>query len=112
MRVQLKRQNLRLRIDEEELERLLAGETLDNLTTWPDGHVSHQQVELADAHAWQRIDDGWRVHLATDAVRALAARLPCRDGLKIEMPGCGPSPLIVQFDVDVRDSTRRRYPKP
>ncbi|HET7268660.1 MAG TPA: hypothetical protein VFJ15_11175 [Oleiagrimonas sp.] len=112
MRVQSKQQTLRLRIDEPELERLLAGEVLDNPTTWPDGGISHQQLALADQPDWQRIDDGWRLQLVADDVRALASRLPSRDGLTVELPTAGGTPLIAQFDVDVRDSTRRRYPKP
>ena len=111
MKVQLKQQTLRLRIDEAELERLLAGDVLDNATTWPDGRTTHQQLELADGPGWQRRGDGWRIQLAATDVRSLAERLPSRDGLHAEIPVPGYSPLELQFDVDVRDSTRRRYPK-
>jgi len=102
MRVQQRQQSLRLRIDESELARLLVGETVENAMRWPDGRVERQQLALAAAPGWRRVDDGWRVALASDAVRALAARLPSRDGLKLALEG-----LEVTFDVDVRDSARR-----
>jgi len=111
MKVQLKQQTLRLRIDEAELERLLAGDVLDNATVWPDGRATHQQLELADGPGWRRRDDGWRIQLADDDVRALAGRLPSLDGLHAAIPVPGHAPLELQCDVDVRDSTRRRYPK-
>lgn len=102
MRVQQQGQALRLRIDEAELARLLAGEAVENITRWPDGRVEAQRVALADAAQWQRADDGWCVELPQDDVRALAARLPSRDGLAFALDG-----LDVTFDVDVRDSARR-----
>ncbi len=102
MRVQQQQQSLRLRIDEAELARLLAGEVVENATRWPDGRLERQQVVLAAAHGWQRADDGWRVALAGEDVRALAARLPSRDGLEFALAG-----LDLTFDVDVRDSARR-----
>lgn len=111
MKVQLKQQALRLRIDESELKHLLAGDVLDNATVWPDGRTTHKQLELADGPGWQRRDDGWRIQLAATDVRALAGRLPSRDGLHADIPVPGHSPLELQFDVDVRDSTRRRHPK-
>ena len=102
MRVQQRQQSLRLRIDETELARLLAGEVVENAMRWPDGRVERQQLALATAPGWQRVDDGWRVVLASDAVRTLAARLPSRDGLELALEG-----VDVTFDVDVRDSARR-----
>lgn len=102
MRVQQQGQALRLRIDEAELSRLLEGGTVENITRWPDGRVEAQRVALADAALWQRTDDGWRVELPHADVRALAARLPSRDGLAFALDG-----LDVAFDVDVRDSARR-----
>lgn len=102
MRVQQQGQALRLRIDEAELARLLAGGTLENLTRWPDGRAEAQRATLAAVSAWRRTEDGWCVQLADIEVRALAARLPSRDGLAFALDG-----LAVTFDVDVRDSARR-----
>lgn len=111
MRVQTRDQALRLRVDEPELARLLAGEVVDNSTNWPDARVSHQRLVLADEHGWQRDASGWCLRLAASAVRQLAARLPSREGLSIELPVPDGEPLQVLFDVDVRDSARRRYPR-
>lgn len=102
MKVQQQGQALRLRIDEAELARLLAGEVVENATRWPDGRVQAQRVVLAAATAWQRGDDGWCVQLPAAEVRALASRLPSRDGLGFALHG-----LDLSFDVDVRDSARR-----
>ena len=102
MRVQQRQQSLRLRIDESELARLLVGETVENAMRWPDGRVEVQRVALTEAAGWLRTDDGWRVQLPQAEVRALAARLPSRDGLAFALDG-----LDVAFDVDVRDSARR-----
>lgn len=111
MKVQLQGQALRLRIDEAELARLLAGETLCNETHWPDGRAGTQRLALAAQHGWQREASGWRMELADAPVRDLAARLPSRDGLELELPAPdGAPPLQLRFDVDVRDSARRRLP--
>ncbi|HET7299612.1 MAG TPA: hypothetical protein VFJ01_03080 [Oleiagrimonas sp.] len=109
MRVQQQEQSLRLRIDEAELARLLAGETAQNETCWPDGRVERQRLALAEQLDWQRDDDGWCIVLPASEVRALAARLPSRDGLTWDMPVPGGEVLRILFDVDVRDSTRQRH---
>ena len=111
MRVQQREQSLRLRIDEAELARLLAGQEIRNETCWPDDRIERQRVTLADRLDWRRDDDGWRVALPEADVRALAARLPSRDGLSWDMPVPGGEALHILFDVDVRDSARKRHPK-
>lgn len=111
MKVQIRQQAVRLRIDEAELTRLLAGETLSNDTRWPDGQTRHQQLVLAEHDDWQRDPDGWHVSLAA-AVRELARHLPSRDGLHVELPCPDGPPLNIRFDIDVRDSTRQRLSSP
>lgn len=108
MRVQQQGQSLRLRINEAELARLLAGETVQNETCWPDGQVERQQLVLAEHDDWHRHETGWRMALADADARDLALRLPSRDGLQRELPVPGGSTLCVLFDVDVRDSVRQR----
>lgn len=108
MRVQLQGQALRLRIDESELAELLDGGLLENATRWPDGRRERQQLVLAAQYGWRRGDDGWRLELATPAVRELAARLPSRDGLAFALATPDGDALAVLFDVDVRDSVRQR----
>ncbi|MBU6510370.1 MAG: hypothetical protein KGQ73_09335 [Gammaproteobacteria bacterium] len=111
MRLQLQSQTLRLRIDEAELARLLAGDTLRDELRWPDGRIEQHQLALAARAGWHRDADGWCVALPDTAVRELAARLPSRDGLRLELPVPQGQVLQVLFDVDVRDSTRQRLPK-
>ncbi len=108
MRVQQHDQSLRLRIDEAELARLLEGGTVRNDTRWPDNHVQGQRIVLGLALAWQRDPEGWCVTLPEVEVRTLAARLPSREGLEFELPIAGHDGLRIRFDVDVRDSARRR----
>lgn len=108
MKVQLQEQALRLRIDQAELARLLAGHTVENAVRWPDGRSERQQLALATQHGWRRSDDGWRMDLAESAVRELAARLPSRDGLSFALTAPDGAVLEVLFDVDVRDSVRQR----
>jgi hypothetical protein len=111
MKVQLQGQALRLRIDEAELARLLDGKALRNETRWPDGQTRWQQLALADRPGWRWEEPGWCLWLAEREVRELAARLPSRDGLLLELPTPDGTALEVRFDVDVRDSTRQRLPK-
>jgi hypothetical protein len=110
MRVQQQNQRLRLRIEEAELRQLLAGEVVLNTICWP-GRRETQTIELADRLDWQDQPNGWRMRLPDAEVRELAARLPSREGLHWTLPVPQAEPLRILFDVDVRDSARRRYPR-
>ena len=112
MRVQLEGQTLRLRIDEAELAQLLAGAAVENRTRLPDGRAEIQQLHLATHLGWQRNDATWHIELPKIDVTALSARLPSREGLHFELPMPDGETLQVLFDVDVRDSARRRLHKP
>lgn len=111
MRVQLEGQSLRLRIDEEELARLLSGSSVDNRTGLPDGHIEMQQLSLAPRIDWQREGTVLHISLPEGDVRALSERLPTRDGLRFSLSTPGGEVLHVMFDVDVRDSVRKRLHK-
>lgn len=111
MRVQLEGQTLRLRIDEAELAQLLAGSVAENRTQLPDGRIEIQQLQLAANPHWQRNDATWLIGLPEWEVRALSERLPSREGLHVELPTPTCGTLQVLFDVDVRDSARRRMHK-
>jgi uncharacterized protein YhdP len=111
MRVQLEGQTLRLRIDEAELAQLLVGAVAENRTQLPDGRIEVQQLHLASTLNWQRDDATWRIGLPEADVRALSERLPSRDGLRFDVPTSHGESVQILFDVDVRDSTRRRMPK-
>lgn len=111
MRVQLEGQSLRLRIDEEELARLLAGGSVDNRTALPDGHVEMHQLSLAPRIGWQREGIVWHISLPDTEVRALSQRLPSREGLQFSLSTLSGEVLQIVFDVDVRDSARKRLHK-
>jgi hypothetical protein len=111
MRVQLEAQTLRLRIDEAELAQLLDGAVAENRTQLPDGRTEIQQLHLASQPGWQRDESTWRIALPESEVRALSERLPSREGLHVGLSTPGGGSLQVLFDVDVRDSARRRLPK-
>jgi hypothetical protein len=112
MRVQWEGQSLRLRIDEEELARLLEGGSADNRTSLPDGHVEMQQVSLSHRIEWKREGMVRHICLPEADVRALSERLPTREGLAFSLSTPSGETLQILFDVDVRDSARKRRHKP
>lgn len=111
MRVQMEGQTLRLRVDETELARLLSGGFAENRTLLPDGRTEIQRVRVADALAWRREEAIWNIDIPESDVRTLSDRLPSRDGLRFDFHASATHSLEVLFDVDVRDSTRRRLHK-
>lgn len=115
MKVQLQGQSLRLRIGEDELARLLAGERVENATAAGAGAVLRQRLRMVagEAPAFSAGDEGWDFGLPEAAVRGYVSRLPCRDALEFTLPAGnddGGGPLVLSFEVDVRDSVRRRGP--
>jgi len=109
MKVQLQGQTLRLRVDEHELAVLLAGETVANLTRFGSGGGWSQAIRLHEGLAARLASsaDTLQVGLPRQAVLALQASLPSRDGLAFQV-GQGDDSLEIRFDVDVRDSVRQR----
>jgi hypothetical protein len=110
MKLQFDGQQLRVRIDEDELAVLLRGDAVDAATHAGDAFALRLSLQL-HAQPQARIDGSaqqCQLHLPEAAVRELAARLPTRDGLQFALPGATPaSTLALLFDVDVRDSARR-----
>ncbi|HPF25363.1 MAG TPA: hypothetical protein PK159_02140 [Steroidobacteraceae bacterium] len=110
MKLQIQGQNLRFRVDETELERLLSGESLDNRTDLGEQGAFAQTITLhaqADAEL-QSSTSGWRVLLPVLTVRDYVTRLPCRDALTFQIRADPAPGLQLKFEVDVRDSVRRR----
>lgn len=110
MKVQLRGQSIRFRIDEAELERLLAGEAVGNVTGVGHGVVWGQGLRLGDETP-PRLDataTDWTLWLPRPQVLDYVARLPCRDGVEFVLTPDGAEPLSVAFEVDVRDSVRTR----
>ena len=112
MKVQLQDQSVRLRLDEAELACLLAGESVENMTRFGGIEGWGMAVSLHGGEQPVLLDGGTfcRLVLPRGAVEALAARLPCRDGLAFDLTLEDGSQLRLQFDVDVRDSVRQRGP--
>lgn len=110
MKLQFDGQQLRVRIDEDELAVLLRGDAVDAATQAGDAFALRLSLQL-HAQSQARIDGPagrCQLHLPDAAVRELAARLPSREGLQFNLPGCAPAgTLALLFDVDVRDSARR-----
>lgn len=111
MKLQIEAQKLRVRVDEDELTRLLTGAPVESHTRF--AAAFHMQVTLtlttqADASLSGQ-PQAWLIALPRAAVCEHAASLPNRDGLRFTLAGaCGEPPLELLFDVDVRDSARRR----
>lgn len=109
MKVQMQGQVLRIRIDEAELARLEAGETIENLTRLPGGESARHVVSVAPGGPSLSVTrDGWTFVLPGALLEPYVARLPCRDGLLVRLPVAGGIELEVDFEVDVRDSVRSR----
>lgn len=109
MKVQLQHQSVRIRLDEDELARLLAGDTLGNLTRFGTAPPWALLVALGEQDAAALVYEGHtpRIVLPAGLIRAYNERLPCRDGLSFALEH-GHELLKLQFDVDVRDSVRQR----
>lgn len=111
MKVQMRRQSLRLRIDERQLAALQAGEAVENITHLAPGVACRQVVTAVDDDGPARLEvspEAWTLRLPRTALDAYAARLPCRDGLEFALPAGEGETLQVSFEVDVRDSVRNR----
>lgn len=112
MKWQIENQHLRIRIGEDELARLLSGEVVEAKTRFAGAFVMRGALCLApgDVPMLSGWAHAWRIALPEAAVRAHATRLPSRDGLRYML--CGKhheQALELLFDVDVRDSARRRH---
>ena len=112
MKVQLQGQSLRLRIGEDELARLLEGDAVTNATRAPGAVLGHAvRIVEGEAATFAVASDGWHIGLPDGPLRQYVARLPCRDAMEFAL-GEGGDALALSFEVDVRDSVRRRGPPP
>jgi len=113
MKLQLQGQRMRLRLDEAELARLLAGEVIVNATEVGAGSRFSQSLCLhADAQPTLQATPGeWQVGLPEAAVRDYVQRLPCREALEFALAYEGDAVLSLHFEIDVRDSLQLRGAK-
>jgi hypothetical protein len=112
MKLQIEGQRLRFRISETELEHLLGGIGVTDTTRLGPTRERQHQLRLADGSD-AMLDWGaesMALCLPRAAVAAYVADLPCRQALRFEL-GDGAHSLHIDFEVDVRDSVRRRIPR-
>lgn len=114
MKLQIESQKLRVRIDEDELARLLAGGTVETRTAFADAFAVGFAVRLTqddDATVSGKVDS-WLIGVPESALREHASRLPTREGLRYTLQGKrAEDSLELLFDVDVRDSVKHRRPR-
>ena len=110
MKVQLQGQRVRLRISEAELARLQAGETVENVTRLPAGLALRQWLRLAEgAQPVLQVEAGdWGCLLPRVELASYVARLPCREGLRLPLAERAEEAVVIDLEVDVRDSVRSR----
>lgn len=114
MKLQIEGQQLRVRVDEGELAQLLAGQTVAARTQFADAFAIDMTLRLrpGDEATFAGRAEAWLIDLPEAAVREHAARLPTRDGLRFRLATrTEAAALELLFDVDVRDSMRRRGPR-
>ncbi|MEP7184646.1 MAG: hypothetical protein ABI767_02310 [Rhodanobacter sp.] len=111
MKLQIEAQKLRVRIDEDELSTLLGGRVLHCVTHFANAFSIRVAIQAgaSEAATFTGEAEAWRIVLPETELRQHAARLPSRDGLRYTLPGpVKVATLELLFDVDVRDSVRRR----
>jgi hypothetical protein len=110
VKLQIEAQSLRVRIGEEELSRLLAGEPLVSRTRFTSSLSLSCTLKAvaSEAARFSGQPDAWSIDLPQALVRTHAASLPTREGLTFQLESGEGDPLELLFDVDVRDSVRHR----
>lgn len=111
MKMQIEGQKLRVRIDEAELARLLDGHALQSVTRFADAFLIQITIEPVDGRSASLTGDAsaWRIAIPVAALQQHVTQLPSREGLHFTLSGQTPAATLeLLFDVDVRDSARRR----
>lgn len=111
MKLQIEGQSLRVRIGEDELSRLMAGEAIVSSTRFAGAFVMTCTLRLGigDEARFSGPPDAWLIEVPGAKVRDHAQRLPTREGLKFLLADRDEGDALeLLFDVDVRDSVRQR----
>lgn len=113
MKLQIEGQGLRVRLGEDELARLLAGQAIVSHTRFTRtlSLSCTLRAVASEAARFSGQPDAWAIDLPETLVRAHAANLPSREGLTFTLESGEGEPLELLFDVDVRDSVRHRRVK-
>ncbi|WP_267220490.1 hypothetical protein [Dyella silvae] len=111
MKLQIEGQHLRVRIGEDELAQLLAGEPVRASTQFAQAFAMTCTLRLAAGSEARFAGQpgAWIIDMPEAAVREHTARLPTREGLTFILAGNDAGEALeLLFDVDVRDSVRQR----
>lgn len=110
MRVQLENDTIRVRINEDELIELLDNVALLGSTAFGKAFTMRYAIDATerDACVLAGTAHEWRLEVPRVQLLALRERLPSKDGLVFDIPGLNTAATKVLFDVDVKDSLRRR----
>ncbi|UPG85178.1 hypothetical protein L2Y94_17985 [Luteibacter aegosomatis] len=109
MRVQLENDTIRIRVDEDELAELLGDVALLGSTAFGRAFTMRYAIDATDGEV--SLDGSaheWRLEVPRAQLLELKSRLPSKDGLVFEISGNNTAATRVLFDVDVKDSLRRR----
>ncbi len=110
MKIQTQGQHLRVRIDAVDLAWLLErGELTDPTRFGPDA-LQQRHIVLVDKQA-PRLDyaaGSWHLFVPRESIERFAASLPRRDALQMQFWPDTDATLTVAFEVDVRDSRKRK----
>lgn len=106
MNVRLADQALRLRLDHDELQRVLAGE---NISVAISASGLHWQIVLtaSDAFEFFAQNGGIECRIPRDALAGLSTKTPSRDRLIFEVAGSDTPTLSITVDVDIRSGPSR-----
>lgn len=108
MKLQLEGQSARVRLGEAELDRLLAGGRLSDVTSTPLGSWE-RSLRLGPGAALESTAPGsWALVLPEQAFRAFAGERPRRDGFELALPAGDGGLFRLSVEVDVRESRRRQ----
>lgn len=110
MKVQIQDGEWRLRLLEDEVTQLCAGEMLACQGRLPGGLRLGFSVRLAESAVAGvgREGDVWQIDLPRAPVEHLKAHLPNRDGIDFPLGDDRDAPFRVLVQVDVHDSVKRR----
>ncbi|URX64414.1 hypothetical protein KR767_10365 [Luteibacter anthropi] len=110
MRVQLEDDTIRVRIDEDELAELLDDVALLGSTAFGKAFTMRYAIDATgrDTCVLDGTAHEWTLEIPRVQLLALKERLPSKDGLVFDIPGLDTVATKVLFDVDVKDSLRRR----
>jgi hypothetical protein len=110
MRVQLENDTIRVRIDEDELGELLDDVALLGSTAFGRAFIMRYSVDATEAATCELEGNAheWRLLVPRTQLLELKARLPSKDGLVFDIAGHDTVATTVLFDVDVKDSIKRR----